>query len=84
VLDPAGRLILVTIDGRQPGLSDGVTLSEEASLMRYLGAVDAMNLDGGGSTAITVNGTLFNHPSDPGGERADGDFVITKRSFSTN
>jgi hypothetical protein len=79
-IDKHGRLILVTIDGRQPGLSDGATLSEEASLMQSLGAVDAMNLDGGGSTAMAVNGTLFNHPSDPGGERADGDFVIAERA----
>ena len=74
-----GRLILVTIDGRQPGLSDGATLSEEAALMRSLGAVEAMNLDGGGSTAMVINGTLVNHPSDPGGERADGDFIIAEK-----
>jgi exopolysaccharide biosynthesis protein len=77
-IDKHGRLILVTIDGRQPGRSDGATLNEEASLMESLGTVDAMNLDGGGSTAMAVNGALFNHPSDPGGERADGDFVIAQ------
>jgi hypothetical protein len=74
--DRHGRLILVTIDGRQPGVSDGLTLSEEASLMLSLGAIYAMNLDGGGSTAMAINGTLFNRPSDPAGERADGDFII--------
>jgi exopolysaccharide biosynthesis protein len=78
-IDRHGRLILVTIDGRQPGLSEGVTLSQEAALMRSLAAVEAMNLDGGGSTAMAINGTLFNHPSDPAGERADGDFVIAQR-----
>jgi Phosphodiester glycosidase len=78
-IDRHGRLILVTIDGRQPGPSEGATLSEEAALMRSLGAVDAMNLDGGGSTTMAINGTLFNHPSDPGGERADGDFIIAQR-----
>ena len=77
--DRHGRLILVTIDGRQPGLSDGATLSEEAALMRSLRAVAAMNLDGGGSTAMAINGTLFNRPSDPGGERADGDFIIAEK-----
>jgi len=78
-IDRHGRVILVTIDGRQPGLSEGATLSEEAALMRSLGAVEAMNLDGGGSTAMAINGTLFNHPSDPGGERADGDFIIADK-----
>jgi exopolysaccharide biosynthesis protein len=78
-IDRRGRLILVTIDGRQPGLSDGATLSEEAALLRSLGVVEAMNLDGGGSTAMAINGTLVNHPSDPGGERADGDFIIAER-----
>jgi exopolysaccharide biosynthesis protein len=75
-IDANGRLILVTIDGRQPGVSEGATLSEEAALMRSLGAVDAMNLDGGGSTAMAVNGVLVNHTSDATGERADGDFVV--------
>jgi exopolysaccharide biosynthesis protein len=74
-----GRLLLVTIDGRQPGVSAGVTLSQEASLMLSLGAVQAMNLDGGGSTAMAINGTLFNHPSDSAGERADGDFIIVNK-----
>jgi exopolysaccharide biosynthesis protein len=73
--DKSGRLILVTVDGRQPGYSDGVTLTQEAGLMRALGAVSAMNLDGGGSTAMAVSGALVNRPSD-GTERADGDFVV--------
>jgi hypothetical protein len=75
-IDRAGRLILVTVDGRQPGVSEGLTLSEEAALMESLGADSAMNLDGGGSTAIAVNGALVNHTSDAAGERADGDFVV--------
>src|SRR5262249_22581039 len=72
-IDRSGRLILLTIDGRQPGVSEGATLSEEAALMRSLGAVNAMNLDGGGSTAMAVNGALVNHTSDAAGERPDGD-----------
>jgi exopolysaccharide biosynthesis protein len=43
--------------------------------MLSLGAVTAMNLDGGGSTAMAVRGKLVNRPSD-GAERADGDFVV--------
>jgi len=70
-----GDLILVTVDGREPGTSEGSTLSEEADLMKSLGAVTAMNLDGGGSTAMAVNGSLVNQTSDATGERPDGDFV---------
>ena len=73
-----GDLLLATVDGRQPGWSAGVTLSEAARLMRALGARDALNLDGGGSTAMTVRGELVNRPSDPAGERpvSDGVFVL--------
>ena len=74
--DAQGRLLLVTVDGRQPGVSEGLTLVEEAQLLRSLGAVDAMNLDGGGSTAIATNGVLLNKTSDATGERADGDFIV--------
>ena len=71
-------LLLATVDGRQPGWSAGVTLAEAARLMRALGARDALNLDGGGSTAMTVRGELVNRPSDPAGERpvSDGVFVL--------
>ncbi len=61
-IDARGRLILVTADG-VPGVSEGLTLTEEAALMRSLGAVDAMNLDGGGSTEFAVNGQLVNDAS---------------------
>ena len=73
-----GDLLLATVDGRQPGWSAGVTLAEAARLMRALGARDALNLDGGGSTAMTVRGELVNRPSDPAGERpvSDGVFVL--------
>ncbi|MGW5445611.1 phosphodiester glycosidase family protein [Streptomyces asiaticus] len=43
--------------------------------MRSLGAVQALNLDGGGSTAMAVNGRLANTTSDATGERAVGDTV---------
>jgi hypothetical protein len=71
----SGQLMLVTVDGRQPGVSDGATLVEEAALMRALGAVSAVNLDGGGSTTMVAGGALVSRPSG-GAERADGDFVV--------
>jgi exopolysaccharide biosynthesis protein len=39
---------------------------------------DAMNLDGGGSTAMVVDGTLVSHPSDATGERAVGDAIVVR------
>jgi exopolysaccharide biosynthesis protein len=65
-----GRLLLVTVDGRRPGWSVGMTLPEAARLMRSLGATDALNLDGGGSTTMVVRGQVVNRPSDRVGERA--------------
>jgi hypothetical protein len=49
-------LILMTIDGRQPGYSEGATTAETAEWLRKLGAWDALNLDGGGSTALVIEG----------------------------
>jgi hypothetical protein len=73
-----GKLLLVTVDGRRPGWSTGMTLPEAARLMRSLGARDALNLDGGGSTTMTVRGEVVNRPSDPGGERrvSNGVFAL--------
>jgi hypothetical protein len=73
-----GRILLVTVDGRRPGWSAGVTLPEAARVMRALGARDALNLDGGGSTTMTVRGEVVNLPSDRGGERpvSNGVFVL--------
>lgn len=64
-----GTLLLVSVDGRQPGHSAGMSLAEMRALFRELGAVEALNLDGGGSTALVVNGRVVNRPSDAGGER---------------
>jgi hypothetical protein len=65
-----GRVLMVTVDGRQPGYSIGVTLAEMGQLMVSLGAVAAFNLDGGGSTVMATRQpgaahiTVSNRPSD--------------------
>src|SRR5207253_3876286 len=64
-----GRILLVAVDGRQPGYSTGLTNFELALLMMRLGAVTASALDSGGSTTMAFDGKLLNRPSDPGGER---------------
>ena len=75
-IDAHGRLLLVTVDGRQAGLSEGFSVAEGGAVMRALGAVSAINLDGGGSTAMSVNGALVSSPSDATGERSVGDAVV--------
>ena len=57
-----GTLLLVVVDGRQP-VSRGVDLEQLAALMLDLGAEEALNLDGGGSSSLFVNGELLNRPS---------------------
>lgn len=63
-----GRLILVVVDGRRSGYSTGVSLRDLADLMVSLGAQQALNLDGGGSSTMWLNGVVANRPSD-GSER---------------
>ncbi|HLM50615.1 MAG TPA: phosphodiester glycosidase family protein [Solirubrobacteraceae bacterium] len=72
----AGTLLLVTVDGRAPGFSAGVSLPRAAELMRDLGARDAVNLDGGGSTTMAIRGAVVNRPSDRVGERPVGEGVL--------
>jgi hypothetical protein len=70
-----GRVVMVVVDGRQPGYSVGVTLPEMGQLMVSLGAVEAFNLDGGGSSVMAAwkprigKFGIVNRPSD-GRERA--------------
>lgn len=71
-----GRIVLVVVDGRQPAHSLGMTLSELAMALRRLGAVEAMNLDGGGSSALVVNGRVVTQPSDETGERSVSDALL--------
>jgi exopolysaccharide biosynthesis protein len=73
------RLVLAVVDGRQLPYSDGMTLRELANLMLGLGARDAINLDGGGSSVMVYadpasgKRRIANRPSDREGERAVGD-----------
>lgn len=71
-----GRVILLTVDGRHADRSVGLTITETADVLRSLGAVDALNLDGGGSTAMVVRGKLQGRPSDAAGERPVGDALV--------
>ena len=74
-----GDYILAVVDGRQAH-SKGCTLQEWATiLLNDFGAVNAINLDGGGSTELVVKGDIVNSPSD-GRERPVGDALVLIRS----
>ena len=59
-----GALLLVSVDGRQKTLSRGASLPELAAILLKFGAWNAVNMDGGGSTALVTRDTLANSPSD--------------------
>ena len=71
-----GKFLMITVDGRQPTHSIGMNLNELAELLLELGAIDAMNLDGGGSTTMFLGGKIVNKPSDKEGERSVSDAIL--------
>jgi hypothetical protein len=71
----SATLYLVTVDGRRESDS-GMSLAELADAMIQLGAYDAMNFDGGGSTTMVIDGKVVNRPSDQGGERPVGSALL--------
>ncbi len=66
----SGVLWIVVVDGRQMPYSDGMSLPELTELFLSLGVDEALNLDGGGSSAMSAGGRIVNRPSDTDGERA--------------
>ncbi len=70
-----GEILFVVVDGRRPGYSEGMTLLQFARLMKHLGAVSALNLDGGGSSTMFVKGKVRNVTSD-GPERPVGSALL--------
>jgi hypothetical protein len=74
-----GHLIILAVQGRTPGKAAGATLQEEALIMLGLGCYEAVNLDGGGSTCLLVNGKETVRPSDPKGERPLPTVFLIKR-----
>lgn len=70
-----GRALLVTVDGRSEA-SGGISLQELAEMLLEMGASEAMNLDGGGSTTMFLDGKVVNKPSDKEGERPVSDAIL--------
>ena len=71
----ANHFVVVVVDGRSPGYSNGVTLPEFGALFEGLGCSVAYNLDGGGSSAMLFNGALVNNPLGKGEERGTSDIL---------
>lgn len=70
-----GKFLMITVDGRSES-SGGIGLFDLAAYLLELGATDAMNLDGGGSTTMFLDGKVVNHPSDKEGERKVSDAIL--------
>ena len=75
-VDAQGMVWLVTVDGRNPAVSLGMSFTELQRLSKRLGLRSVMNLDGGGSTTMWVDGRIVNHPSDAGGPRKVSDAIL--------
>ncbi len=79
-----GDVVMLTVDGRSKGNADGMSIPELAFLAKQLGAVEAINLDGGGSTTLWLRGEgVVNYPCDNGrydhaGERSVSNAIYVK------
>jgi hypothetical protein len=78
------HFFLLVVDGRQKGLSIGMTLPELAEYMLKLGCTDAMNLDGGGSSTFWLDGKIMNSPSDGRERRVANGLVVLQRKQNNN
>lgn len=72
-----GDIWVVAVDGRQP-MSEGATLDELAGIMLRLGCTDAINLDGGGSTGLSLQGALMNRPSEGSERKISNGWVLVR------
>ena len=75
-----GKLVLLVIEGRFPAKAEGATLTQAALLLKDIGCIEALNLDGGGSSCLIINGKNTIQPSDKTGQRAvPAVFVVKKK-----
>lgn len=78
-----GKVLLVTVDGRQSGYSEGMTARELGQFLLRYGAKDVAMLDGGASTTMIMGGEIINRPSYKGKERPLGGGIIVKLTDKT-
>ncbi len=74
------QLIILVVEGRNQGVAEGASLKDLANILIDIGCVEALNLDGGGSSCMLVNGKETIKPSDKEGQRAvPGVFLIKRK-----
>lgn len=73
------KLILLVVEGRNPRKAEGASLRQLADIMVQIGCIEAMNLDGGGSSCLLVNGKETIYPSDKGQQRPVPAVLLVKR-----
>jgi phosphodiester glycosidase len=73
------RLIILVIQGRSPGIAEGATLDEVARMLVDLGCVEALNLDGGGSSCMLINGKETIQPADKTQRPVASVFLVKKK-----
>ncbi len=76
-----GSMVFVVVDGRQKGLSEGLTLKELGRELLKLGVKDAVNLDGGASSEMIIEGKIVNSPSAGRERKLPAGFII-KTNFN--
>lgn len=63
------KLVILVVQGRMPGIAEGASLTQLAQILKDLGCAEALNLDGGGSSCMLINGKETIQPSDKDGQR---------------
>ncbi len=74
-----GLVVILAVEGNNSSGGAGLNLQEMAELMKSMGCTNALNLDGGGSTSMVINGQPTVKPSDAGGERPVITAIIIKK-----
>lgn len=73
------HFVFIVVDGRSPGYSNGVTLTQFAQIFKDLGCKTAYNIDGGGSSEMYFNGKVINNPLGKGQERGTSDILYISK-----
>ncbi len=74
----ANHFVFIVVDGRSPGYSTGVTLTEFAQIFKDLGCTEAYNIDGGGSSTMYFGGRVVNNPLGKNKERGTSDILLIR------
>ncbi len=75
-----GKLIMLVIEGRFPGKAEGASLIQTAQMLKQAGCIEALNLDGGGSSTLLINGKQTITPSDKEGQRPVPAVVLVRKN----